>query len=304
VRTGDGATTSPWLRRTPAAQAAWLEWTGPRRRGRLLATLGAAALAVGGGAWLGRDGHSWILNVHPLIAGGLGLAFATVTASARRARRHAARTRAWTGALPVAAPDARRAAWLDAAATAAAAGSLATFTLVAAGLAGDAAVSATGVATAIVALWLGLAAGVAYACLRRLRDALPPPPGSRYVPATPPRPWRARPSLAPLGAWPLREAFVRAQPRAAARAALPVLLLLPAGLSLPQAALTLAIATLVLLLAALLAGTRAAVAAALAWLVPAPLGRVTVARATARIALVVIGGATLVAVALGWSLVA
>lgn len=279
----------------------------------MLATLGAAALAAGTGAWLGRAGHTWILNLHPLLAVGLGLAFGSVTASARRARRHAARTRDWTGALPVAARDARRAAWLDAGATAAAAGALATLTLVAAGSSVDAsAVSATGVAisvtttvaTTVVALWLGLSAGVAYASLRRLRDALPPPPGSRYVPATTPRPWRAPPSLAPLGAWPLREAFVRAQPRAAARAALPVLLLLPAGLSLPQAALTLAMATLVLLLAALLAGTRAAVAASLAWLVPAPLDRAAVVLATARIALVAIGGATLVAVALGWVLVA
>jgi hypothetical protein len=291
------------LRRTPGLHAAWLEWTGARRRMRVVLGLGAMiaaiALLIADAAGL-RDAMASAIT-HPLLVFIGSLAFGSLSGAARRARRDARRTRDWTSALPVAPRDARRAEWLSTAATSMLVGLAATLlvvTLVAVGTPREATPDAL---TTLVALWLGLGIGVAIARLRRPSVALPPPPGSRYVPRVAPRDWRVPPSLAPLAAWPFREAFVRAQPRAASRAALPVLLLLPAGLSAAQASVVLAVATLLFAAVAQGAGTLAAVRSAVAWLAPAPASRTAVAFATARPALLVLTVTALAGGALvGW----
>src|SRR5512141_2632297 len=96
-----------WIRRTPAAHAAFLEWTGPRRRPRVIAiaallALGISLAFVDGPALAGLLA---VASADPLIAAVLAAIFATATGSARRARRIAAAPRAWTGALPAAPAD-------------------------------------------------------------------------------------------------------------------------------------------------------------------------------------------------------
>jgi hypothetical protein len=56
------------------------------------------------------------------------------------------------------------------------------------------------------------------------------PPGSRYVPHNKAgRTAKIRPSLAALGAWPIRQMFAWAQPKMVARATLPILVMMPMG---------------------------------------------------------------------------
>lgn len=289
-----------FLRRTPGLYAAWLEWTGPRRRVRVALTLcwmlAAVEVLLVDAAGVRTAVATALL--HPLLAFIGSLTFGSLSGAARRANRDAGRVRDWTGALPVAPRDARRADWLSTAATSLVAGAVATLLLAAIFSGGTQGMDTGAAASTLAAVWIGLGTGVAIARLRRPSVALPPPPGSRYVPRIAPRDWRSPPSLAPLAAWPFREAFVRAQPRAAARAALPVLLLMPAGMSAAQSAGVLAVATLLFAAVAQSAGTIAAVRGAVAWLATTPIRRAAVAFATARSAALVLTITLLAGVAL------
>jgi hypothetical protein len=87
---------------------------------------------------------------------------------------------------------------------------------------------------ALLAVWAILSASVVLGALVGYAVPTPKPvdlpPGSRYVPHR--RPHRAakiRPSLAALGAWPVRQMFAWAQPKMVARTTVPILIMMPLG---------------------------------------------------------------------------
>jgi hypothetical protein len=230
-----------FLRRRPALYAAWIEWTGPRRRAsRRIAAGLVIGVAVGAAALRGAPAAGLLASLRANLA---ALAIAAVVLAAmitasRRAALHAAAARDWTAALPRAGVGRRVESAARACAPAAVLLFAAAYGLLALAVAGASALDGALACGAAIA---GAVAGCALALVRPIGVPLAPPPGSRYVPAGGRRAAsHARPSLEPLSRWPLRAALVRARPQAAARTALPLLLLMPAGLSAGQAAALLA----------------------------------------------------------------
>jgi hypothetical protein len=86
----------------------------------------------------------------------------------------------------------------------------------------------------LLAVWATLGAGVAIGVAVGYAMPTPKPvdspPGSRYVPHHKAnRAAKIRPSLAALGAWPVRQMFAWAPPKMVARATLPILVMMPMG---------------------------------------------------------------------------
>lgn len=127
----------------------------------------------------------------------------------------------------------------------------------------------------VVAVWAAVSGGVVVGVI--IGHLIPPPkpvdlpPGSRYVPQRAvARAAPLRPSFAALGQWPIRQMFAWAQPKAVARATLPILVMMPLGTTADTAMV--AIALFGIAGALLLLCSSAIVVSRLAapWLAPLP----------------------------------
>jgi hypothetical protein len=287
-----------WLAVTPrllaAYRAAGNRW---RRRERRDGFIVLAFLALWTGFVVRLSGCSLrVLNsfcrwsaAHGLALAAATLAAALLLVSRRRAVVRADSARSWLAALAVA----RIPAFLEArtlelapallllASLAIACASLlavATFRSVV-----DLRGLAKAEVTVLVAVFIG--ALVSYVIPPGRDEALPP--GSRYVPhrrrAGPPLP---RASLAGLGEWPVRRLFATLRPTVVARAALPVLLVVPVGATADAALLVLGVAAASAALLLLIVSIHHVSRASCRWLQPLPLIPAALCRALLARALV------------------
>jgi hypothetical protein len=266
----------------------------------IIALLGASSFVVGCVSAVALIGS---LERHGLFIAGLAALTSAVVVGRRRVRHQTEGPRSWLAALPVDPSTARwEAVAIDVAPVGIALLGLAlAFGAVGAVCARAPGFSAGSAVDASLGVVIGACLGAVVSYLMPARRRIDLPPGSRYVPhrqtsGTAP----LRPTLAPLGHWPIRQMFASAQPRAVARAALPVLLCLPAGMS-PAAALT-AIAVIALLgLLLLLVIAVISVSGALRlWLAPLPLAGGAAARALLLPPLLVAAALSALASSLLW----
>jgi hypothetical protein len=222
------------------------------------------------------------LQRHIGLFTGLAALTSAVTVARRRVRKGIEARRSWLAALPVH-PTAAR--WEAVAIEVAPVGALLIGLAVVFGPTSVVFAFARGQSwIAVLTVWLGLILGaglgvvVSYAIPARKRIASAP--GSRYVPhkqgvsaAAP------RPSLAPLGIWPIRQMFASAQPKAMARAALPILLCIPVGSSAGSALVLVASFAIIGMLLLLVSSAISVSAVGRRWLAPLPLTGAVTARA-------------------------
>lgn len=237
------------------------------------------------------------LRSHALLCAGLAAIASAVLIARRRALKRAEFARSWLAAIPVSAATARWESLLIETLPA----------LAAIGLLGIAGISYALVlliaksadVIAPITVWAtlsgGIAAGVPGSFLVPQPKPVDLPPGSRYVPH--PKLKRAakfRPSLRALGSWPIRQAFAWAQPKIVARAAIPILLIMPMGTTADAAmvaiALSAAIGALLLVCSAVVSASRSA----RRWLAPLPVRPGEVMRAFLLPACAVIVGASVI----------
>jgi hypothetical protein len=230
------------------------------------------------------------LRRHGYVCSGMAAAFSAILVARRRVLERAQFLRSWLAAVPVRPVTARCEALLIETFPASAAlvviSVLALIAAVAFARLGD-----------VVALWADLCGGVVLGIVvGYLMPAPKPvdlPPGSRYVPhrqarhATP-----IRPSLKALGQWPLRQMFAWAQPKAVARATIPILVMMPLGTMADTAMVVIAlfgvVGTLLLLWSAAISVSRLAAR----WLAPLPVRADAVVRAFLLPAYAFIAGAS------------
>jgi hypothetical protein len=213
------------------------------------------------------------LRSHGLSCAGLAAVASAVLIARRRALKRADFVRSWLAAVPVSASIARWESLL-----------IETFPAIAAiGLLTIASLSYALVLLftrsadifALFAVWATLSGGIALGVLggHLVPQSKPVdlPPGSRYVPHQKlRRAAKIRPSFSALGAWPVRQAFAWAQPKIVARAAIPILVMMPLG-TMADAAMV-AIALFGTMVALLLVCSAVISAGRLArrWLAPLP----------------------------------
>jgi hypothetical protein len=217
------------------------------------------------------------LRRHGLLCLGLAAVATAVLVARRRSLERARFLRSWLAAVPVRSSAARWEALLIETFPASAA------LILIASLALIAALAFARRAD-IVAVWANLSGGVVLGVV--ISYLAPPPkpvdlpPGSRYVPhrnvrqAAP-----VRPSLAALGQWPIRQLFAWAQPKAVARAIIPILVMMPLGTTADTAMIVIALfASTGALLLACSAGLSVS-RLAMRWLAPLPVRSRAVIRA-------------------------
>jgi hypothetical protein len=205
------------------------------------------------------------LHLHRLVCAGIAAIASAVLVARRRALKRAEFARSWLAAVPIKSGTAR---WE----------SLAIETLPA-----SATIVALSVVTMIAppsparwAVWLylsaGLSVGVLASYLIPAPKAVDLPPGSRYVPHTRVRrAARILPALTALGQWPVRQMFAWIQPKMVARAAIPILVMMPMGTTADTAMVVIAMfgvaGALLLCVSAAIAVSRLA----RRWLAPLPM---------------------------------
>jgi hypothetical protein len=172
------------------------------------------------------------LRPHGLVCGGLAAIASAFQVARRRVLKRGEFARSWLAAVPIRSSTARWEALI-----------IETFPAIAGLVAVTAFVLSMGLVLAfagggqsapLFAVWATLSAGVAIGVVVSYGMPTPKPvdlpPGSRYVPHNKARRTaRIRPSLAALGAWPVRQMFAWAQPKMVARATLPILVMMPMG---------------------------------------------------------------------------
>ena len=267
-----------------------------RKRRALAKVGGAVALllcgAFGAVFFLERDSIVPALDAlrrHGYVCLGLAAVFSALTVARRRVLERAQFMRSWLAAVPVRTATARWEALLIETVPASAAlvviAILALLSAVATAQLGD-----------VVALWADLSGGVLMGVIiGYLLPAPKPvdlPPGSRYVPHRHVRnTMPIRPSLAALGQWPIRQMFAWAQPKAVARATIPILVMMPLGTMADTAMVVIArfgvVGALLLLWSAAISVSRLAAR----WLAPLPVRARAVVRAFLLPACAFIAGA-------------
>jgi len=236
-----------------------------------------------------------ILHRHALLLAGLAAFVACVLVARRRSLKRTQASRSWIAALPVQPSIAR---WetllIEMAPALAMAGALVLAF----------AIASVWVASAIFT-GLEMTGGVVLGTLVSYCVPAPKvvdlPPGSRYVPhrrvAKVPVP---RGSLSALGAWPVRQMFASARPKAVARATLPILLIMPLGTTADSAMLVLALLAVIGALMLLVSSVITVGAWAARWVQPLPLSDGLLSRQLLAAALAVMLCAAAVAVWLLW----
>jgi hypothetical protein len=270
-----------------------LLWRNRRTRAKVGGALALLLCAVLG-AWffLERGAIAPALDAlrrHGYACLGLAAAFSAILVARRRALERAQFMRSWLAAVPVKSATARWESLIIETLPASAA------LVVIAVLALIAAVSIA--LPGVAALWADLSGGVLLGVIAGY--LIPPqkpvdlPPGSRYVPhrhATKTTP--VRPSLEALGQWPIRQMFAWAQPKAVARATIPILVMMPLGTMADTAMVVVALfgvaGALLLLWSAAIAVSRLAAL----WLAPLPVRASAIVRAILVPACAVIAGAS------------
>lgn len=294
---------------SPALGASWREWTGKRRRLHVVA-LAIASIVIPASLAVAAPRVArnlvWLASEHPAAVVAAAALFSCYTSSARAARGRSDWARHWTAALPTPEAGIRLYAWILAVAPVLLVGiavlAFCTSSLVAAAFAGTPDPGSRGVA---LAAWLGLLAGMSIGMIwKQTGRPTPAPPRSRYVPHSLGHQAADRATLHPLGRWAMREAFACAQPRAAVRAVLPVLLMTPASLSGLPLIFTLLGVTCLLAAGALASGFVVTLRKSRAWVSPLPINPWMALGAAARLtvialALAVVAGVMLMTEARG-----
>jgi hypothetical protein len=185
--------------------------------------------------WAERDlvarALTW-LRPHSLVCGGLAAIASAFQVARRRVLKRAEFARSWLAAAPIRASTARWEALIIETFPAMAA--LVVLTVFALSMGLVLVFAGGGQSVPLFAVWATLSAGVAIGIVVSYAMPTPRPvdlpPGSRYVPHNKAgRTAKIRPSLATLGAWPVRQMFAWAQPKMVARATLPILVMMPMG---------------------------------------------------------------------------
>ena len=226
--------------------------------------------------WAEREAIASMLHwmrVHGVLSSVLAAAASALLIARRRALKRMEFARSWLAAVPVRSSIAR---WegllietLPALAALAALAAASALDVLVLALARGAEIAAP---LAVFAyLGGGIALGVIGSYLIPQPTLAELPPGSRYVPH--PRLNRSapiRPALTALGHWPIRQMFAWAQPKIVARAAIPILVMMPMGTTADAAMVVIALfgvsGALVLLWSAVISVSRLA----RRWLAPVP----------------------------------
>jgi hypothetical protein len=204
-----------------------------KTRARIIAAAGFVVMIafVWAERGLAAQAVTW-LRLHGLVCAGLAAIASAIQVARRRVLKREEFARSWLAAVPVRSRTARWEALIIETLPATAA----LVALTALGLgAGLVFAIAGGVHSGpLLAVWATLSAGVAIGVAVSYAMPTPKPvdspPGSRYVPHHKAnRAAKIRPSFAALGAWPVRQMFAWAQPKMVARAALPILVMMPMG---------------------------------------------------------------------------
>jgi hypothetical protein len=204
-----------------------------KTRRRIIAAAGVGVMIAL--MWVERDAVAQVLawvRLHSLVCGGLAAVASAIQVARRRVLKRGEFARSWLAAVPMRLSRARWEALIIE--TLPATTALVALTVLALS-AGLVLVFAAGRHSgALFSVWATLSAGVAIGVAVGYAMPAPKPvdapPGSRYVPHhRPNRAAKIRPSLAALGAWPVRQMFAWAQPKMVARATVPILLMMPMG---------------------------------------------------------------------------
>lgn len=270
-----------WVLSRPYAAVAALRCVNVFRRHTYL--MAACVVAVGGALWAAARFGTTIETAwaHWGLVAAVAFVWSCVGAHRRRARIAAEDAQSWLSPLPVPRSHFLRMTFAPGLQLLAIA-----LLLAAAALAGPGTVVAVRLLLLVaVCSGVGLLAG----WLARQRPS--GVPNSHYVKVRYPRSrWATAPTLRPLSYWASGQASVFLKPKVIARAALPILLALPMGISANDALGTAALAIVVLsLMGHTVAALRVAFAAS-AWLSPTPVDR--------RRFAVAVGAAALIAQAL------
>ena len=230
-----------------------------------------------------------------LAATGLAIIASAIATARRRVSKRAEFARSWLAALPVRASIAGwETLFIETLPAVAAVGALTGVYLAVTVVAAFTPAHGDGSASLV---WAALSGGVMLGAFLSYGIPNPKPidfpPGSRYVPHR--RVAKAaavRPSLKPLGLWPLRLMFARAQPKLVARAILPILVLMPLGTLAADAMVIIAFymvggALLLLIPAAISVSGLSA-----RWMAPLPVRGFAVTRAVLIPTLIAIVGAS------------
>jgi hypothetical protein len=247
---------------------------GVRVRRRILA---AAALGVMMTiVFTQRDGVAqaidW-LRLHGFVWGGIAAVASAIQVARHRALKRAEFLRSWLASVPVRPPAAR---WesliIETLPVTAAFGAI---TLLGLGCGLVLAWVHAGRGGALLAVWAILGAAVVLGALAGYAMPAPKPvdlpPGSRYVPHRKAhRAAKIRPSLAALGAWPVRQMFAWAQPKMVARTTIPILVMMPLGTTAAAALGAIAVFAMAGMLLLLCLAAVAASHAVRRWIAPLP----------------------------------
>jgi hypothetical protein len=262
--------------------------------------IAAAAYAlIMGLLWARRE---WLasaiewLRLHSVVCAGLAGVATAMQVARRRVLKRAEFARSWLAAVPIAASARGEALIIE---TFPATAALVLLLMMAVSCGVILAASHAGSGGSLLPLWAAMSAGVAVGVIFSYAIPAPkpaePPPGSRYVPHQKSnRAAKIRPSLASLGAWPVRQMFAWAQPKMVARATLPILIMMPLGTTADQALGAVAVfavtGSLVLLWTAAVSLSRRAYR----WVAPLPVRTVAVTRAFLLPTMSVMAGASAV----------
>jgi hypothetical protein len=202
-------------------------------RGRIIAVAGFALMIAL--IWTERDPVAQALTwarLHSLVCGGLAAVASAIQVARRRVLKRQEFARSWLAALPIRVFRARWEALIIE--TLPATLALVALTVLALSVGLVLAFAGGGHSGPLFAVWATLSVGVAIGVVVGYAMPTPKPvdspPGSRYVPHhNANRAAKIRPSLAALGAWPVRQMFAWAQPKMVARATVPILVMMPMG---------------------------------------------------------------------------
>ena len=185
--------------------------------------------------WVQRDpvaqALTWV-RLHSLVCGGLAAVAIAIQVARRRVLKREEFARSWLAAVPMRSLQARWEALIIE--TLPAMIALAALTVLGLSVGLVLAVAGGRHGGPLFSVWAALSAGVAIGAVVGYAMPAPKPldspPGSRYVPHRGRnRAAAIRPSLAALGAWPVRQMFAWAQPKMVARATVPILVMMPMG---------------------------------------------------------------------------
>jgi hypothetical protein len=204
-----------------------------KARRRIIAAVGFGVMIAL--MWVERDPVAQALTwarLHSLVCGGLAAVASAIQVARRRVLKREEFARSWLAAVPMRLLQARWEALIIE--TLPATTALVALTVL--GLSAGLVLAFAGGRHSgpLFSVWATLNVGVAIGVVVGYAMPAPKPvdlpPGSRYVPHhNANRAAKIRPSLAALGALPMRQMFAWAQPKMVARATVPILVMMPMG---------------------------------------------------------------------------